>query len=361
VVSARERYTPVLKWRQGEYQALFHLKDAVKDRVRPLIEITPPDFDFETWQPKKTIDGHLERVPERVWKKWGARPALVDTGLLDSAARMIGGEHPLTWLLDSLRAQGCLIAPVTTLISDAAYQAAVRNAAYLDKRGAALRCSLEEAADPGFTGEVHSLLNALALAPADLDLIIDLARPNFDPIDGLAQILRTVLTTSVLFGQARSLVIVATSFPATMADVTGPIQFWNRKEWLLYKHLMSIWPAAYRRPEFGDYAIASPELPQGDMRLLKPSATVRYCVDDGWIIAKGSNVRDNGFGQYRTHCAAVATSSGYLGPNFSKGSEYVHDCGSGKASTGNLSTWRWVGTNQHLTKIVDDLASFYGP
>ena len=60
---------------------------------------------------------------------------------------------------------------------------------------------------------------------------------------------------------------------------------------------MGLLAAGTRSPAFGDYAIASPELPQGDMRLLKPSATVRYTVNDGWIIAKGLNVRDNGFEQ----------------------------------------------------------------
>ena len=39
-------YVPILKWRQGEYQALWRLADATKDRTVPLIEITPPDFDW---------------------------------------------------------------------------------------------------------------------------------------------------------------------------------------------------------------------------------------------------------------------------------------------------------------------------
>ena len=34
-------YVPILKWRQGEYQALLRLPDAVKDRTVPLIEVTP--------------------------------------------------------------------------------------------------------------------------------------------------------------------------------------------------------------------------------------------------------------------------------------------------------------------------------
>lgn len=360
VALAHERYMPVLKWRQGEYQALYRLKETVKVHVLPLLEITPPDFDFELWQPKKTIDEHLERVPERIWTKWGARPALLDTSLIDPDERMIGGAHPLTWLLENARAKGCTLVPTTMLISDGAHHVAVQQAAGIDKRGAALRSSLEEAADHTFATEARALATALSIPLSELDLVIDLIAPNFDPIEGLAELIKNVLTGDPIFQQTRSTTIAATSFPASMAEVTGPIQFFSRMEWLLYKRLMSIWPAGQRKPAFADYSIATPSLPQGDMRFLKPSATVRYAVDDGWVIAKGANVRDYGFAQYRTRCASVVTSAGYLGREFSEGSLYIDDCRSGIASTGNLSTWRWVGTNHHITKVVDDLASLYG-
>lgn len=353
-------YVPVLKWRQGEYQALLRLNDAHKSRIVPLIEVTPPDFDFEQWQPKKTIDEHFEKFASRFQQKWGEQPALLDAGLLDPGARMIGGTHPLLWLVDMVRPNGAHVIPVTGLERDAGYQSAVRIAHATDGHGAALRCSLEEAADPNFAGNVEALAETLELAVSSLDIIIDLKSPNFEPLDGLATLLANVISASPTFQAARSLTVLATAFPSSMAEVTGPIQFVIRREWLLYKALLNILPTGARRPAFGDYAIASPELPQGDMRLLKPSATVRYTVDDGWVIAKGSNVRDNGFEQYRGCCGAVTGVSAYLGPNFSPGSDYIERCRAGSVSTGSLSTWRWVGTNHHMTKVVHDLASFHG-
>lgn len=353
-------YVPVLKWRQGEYQALWRLRDAQKARIVPLIEVTPPDFDFEQWQPKKTIDEHLEKFSARFRQKWGERPALLDAGLLNPTERMIGGTHPLLWLMDQVRPNGASLIPATSFERDAAYQAAVRTAHAVDQQGAALRCSLEDAADSDFADNVEALVETLALEISDLDIVIDLKSPNFEPLDGLATLLSNVLSGSPAFQAARSLTIVATAFPASMAEVTGPIQFISRREWLLYKALVDQLPAGTRRPAFGDYAIASPELPQGDMRLLKPSATVRYAVNDGWIIAKGSNVRDNGFEQYRGCCGTVTASGSYLGASFSPGSEYIERCRSGEGATGNLSTWRWVGTNHHMTKVVHDLANLHG-
>ena len=47
-------YVPALRWRQGEYQALWKLATAVKEKVIPLITVPPVEFDFELHQPKKS-------------------------------------------------------------------------------------------------------------------------------------------------------------------------------------------------------------------------------------------------------------------------------------------------------------------
>jgi hypothetical protein len=116
--------------------------------------------------------------------------------------------------------------------------------------------------------------------------------------------------------------------------------------------------AGVRVPAFGDYAINHPDLLQKDMRLLKPSATIRYAIDDAWLIVKGRNVRDYKYGQYRGLAKSVLNHSSFLGTNFSRGGKYISGCANGIESTGNLSTWRWVGTNHHLEKVARDLSNF---
>src|SRR5207245_6955162 len=125
----------------------------------------------------------------------------------------------------------------------------------------------------------------------------------------------------------RSFAIVGTSFPQTMAEIkTSPVTI-PRNEWLFYKTLVpSLVEANLRIPCFGDYGINYPEVLQTDMRLLKPSGTIRYAIDDAWLIVKGPNVRDYGFGQYRNHCKTVANSGYYFGPTFSMGDKYISDC-----------------------------------
>ena len=40
-------YIPILKWKQGEYQALSELTPEIKKNIVPLFEIPPIGFDFE--------------------------------------------------------------------------------------------------------------------------------------------------------------------------------------------------------------------------------------------------------------------------------------------------------------------------
>jgi hypothetical protein len=146
-----------------------------------------------------------------------------------------------------------------------------------------------------------------------------------------------------------------------MGDIKGPIQVIKRSEWLLYKKIVDLLPEEFHPPTFGDYTISSSDIPKGDMRLLKPSASVRYAIENAWVITKGNNVRDNGFEQFRARCGDIVEPGTAFPAGYSAGSDYVRGCYAGREKTGNLTTWRWVGTNHHITKVVDDLANLFEP
>ena len=353
-------YVPVLKWRQGEYQALLRLDEAHRQRVVPLIEVTPPEYDFEEGRVKKTLEKQLESFARRLKAKWGTQLAFLETVLLEPTARIPGGVHPLTYLLDGVRAEDGRLIPVTGLERDLAHYNAVAAAALIDDLGIALRCSLDEIADPDFPTNFTRLAASLAVDHSDIDLIVDLAAKNFDPLDDLAELVSGLLQSDPVYHQVRSLIVIGTSFPASMGDIKGPSQTVPRLEWQLYKKIVASLPVGFTPPTFGDYAISSADMPKGDMRLLKPSASVRYTIDEAWLITKGNNVRDNGFEQFRDRCGDVVKSGKAFAAGYSAGSDYVRGCYGKTEKTGNLTTWRWVGTNHHITKVVDDLANLFG-
>lgn len=354
-------YVPILRWKQGEYLAVSRLSSTAKDFITPLIEVPEIGFDFETKALAKSLDEHLVPFATRIKKYWQMRPCFVDLKLIDPSTRMAGGLHPVSLVFDELRAMNCKAIPVTGINRTPLYQQAVQRAVSQDNRGFCLRISIEDAAKANVKALVDTLLQKIGLKVTDCDLVIDLGAPNFDPVDGFAILVAGIVKAFPYLMKWRSFTIAGTSFPSSMAEITIGSGAIPRFEWLLYKKLIAgLKKAGVRLPAFGDYVINHPDVSQVDMRLVKPSATVRYTIDDAWLIIKGPNVRDNGFGQYRALCKAVVKSGYFLGSEFSAGSEYIATCSAGTSKTGNLTTWRRVGTNHHLEKVVRDISSFYG-
>ena len=328
--------------------------------MTPLIEVPEKGYDFETRTDKKTIDEHLAPFAKRVRGNWQKRSCFVDLNQIQASERMRGGLHPVRYIFEQLNAQGCSAIPVTGPARDAHYQRAVMQSALKDKRGLCIRISLEEAARSGLKSSIGALLEK-DISVEDCDFILDLgAPPNFVPLDGFAKVVESLIQKLPDLARWRTFTLIGSSFPLTMAEIkTSPVTI-PRNEWRLYKILVPrLSKAKIRIPSFGDYVINHPEVIRKDMRLLKPSGTIRYAIDDAWMIVKGPNVRANGYGQYVGHCKTVITSPDFLGPAFSKGDKYISDCAAGTASTGNLSTWRWVGTNHHLEKVARDVANFF--
>jgi len=350
-------YIPCLRWKMGEYQAILKLCDESKDALTPLIEVPEIGFDFEEQKPKKSIDGHLAPFGRRVDQKWHNRPFFVDLKLICSGLRMGDGSHPVSFVLDDLRGKGCLAVPVFGFDRDSEYQKAVQDAAAIDGRGICIRVSVEEAAR-GIDKKVNSLLEKTSMVMGDLDLILDLGAPNFVPVEGFSRVVKAIIGRIPKLNRWRTFSIIGTSFPASMGEIKKSPEILQRNEWLLYQRLIdSLVVEGLRLPTFGDYGINHPDVLDLDMRFIKPSASIRYTIDDAWLFIKGPNVRDHGFAQYRDHCHNLVSSPEFMGPNFSFGDRYIAQCAAGTSGTGNLTTWRQIGTNHHLQKVVADVAS----
>lgn len=351
-------YVPCLRWKQGEYQALYRLSPKAKSKLTPLVELAEMGWDFEQQKESKTIDEHLEKVADRFQKKWGARPAFVDLKHLSAFDRMKGGEHPLTFVFNGLRAKGVPAIPVTCLTRHTDYQTAVRRTIAIDRRGVCLRLTLLQVHDKDFQQLLEGQLKYFGLSKGEVDLIVDLEAPtSFEPMAGFVAMLAATFPKIPRLEAWRTFTLLGTSFPKSMGELSLGMQSVQRKEWLCYKEILARAEGMGRKPTFGDYVIAHPALIQKDLRQLKPAATIRYTANDTWIVVKGKNVRDYGFGQYKQLCAELISHNAFSGRGFSAGDQFIVECAAGSQKTGNLPTWRWVGTNRHLEKVVSDLSS----
>ena len=355
-------YVPCLRWKQGEYQAVEQLSDSVKELITPLIEIPEMGFDFETRIHKKTVDEHLEPQAKRIKKKWGTDLCFVDLQHIFPDQRMNDSTHPVSYLFSEMRKEKCSGIPVISLNCDNHYQRAVKQVVREEGRGICLRILLEKAAGATLPHDIEDLLEKLGIKIQECHLILDYRAPNFVPLDGFSRAIGNIIRKLPNLTEWQTFTLLGTSFPKSMAEVKGRGELLQRYEWLLYKKLVnSLKDAGLRLPTFGDYAISYPDIPHLDWRVVKPSASIRYTANDAWYIIKGKNVRDHKFEQYRGHCRNLIESSHYSGIAFSEGDNYISDCAAGKVSTGNLTTWRKVGTNHHLEKLVQDIANLFSP
>lgn len=363
---AGKLYIPCLRWKQGEYQAIMRLSSSSKDSILPIIEVAEfttqnPEysFDFESGKPPKTLEEHLSKFAPRVKGKWGTDECFVDLRHIEVSSRLNNGQHPVTFIFDDLRLKGVEAIPVVGFEQDYEYLASVREAVKLDNRGFCLRTSLEKITRPDSGNRIDQILSEINIKPSQCDFIFDIdAPPNFEPLDVFADLLESIITNMPYLNSWRSFGIIGTSFPPSLSGVKSGVSIIPRNEWRLYKDLFQRFKRSnIRIPTFGDYVISHPEVLDLDMKYVKPKANIRYTINDGWLIARGDNVRDYGLGQHKALCDLVIKSKEYCGVSFSEADKYIYDCAQGKASTGNMSTWRWVGTNHHLEMIARDLAN----
>lgn len=354
-------YLPCLRWKQGEYQAVWRLPAWTKEKFTPLIEIPEIGWDFEEKRDKKTIDEHLtDFVLKKMYKKWGIRSCFVDLGLLDLSERMANGIHPLRYVFDDCRKFMCPAVPVTALDREGAYQQEIKEILTKDKRGVCLRISIEEAAKSSFVKKIDSLLSEFGIKHNDCDFILDLGAPNFEPLEGFTKTIQAIVNRIPCLERWRTFSILGTSFPETMGAMKLGINILPRYEWQLYKRMVANFKKAnLRLPTFSDYAISHPNALELDMRVVKPSATIRYTVEDHWCIVKGKNIRDYGSAQYFQLSKNVMDSRYFCGPAFSWGDRYIQEWATRKRNKTSLTIWRQVGTNHHIEAVTQHIANFH--
>jgi hypothetical protein len=87
-----KHYVPILKGKQGEFDAIEELDDSVKAQLTPVIEVPSIPWDFKNKRPQTTIDKHLDSIGKKIRKAWDSKALLfVDLRLIEADVRMKNG------------------------------------------------------------------------------------------------------------------------------------------------------------------------------------------------------------------------------------------------------------------------------
>ncbi len=351
-----DMYVPALRWRQGEYQALLRLRNHVKDRIVPYITIPEVEFDFEERRPKKSVHEHVHPFAARYKAKWGKRPAWVGVhpSIVDKS--MDDGCNVFSYVFDALRGFGASAVPAIPLGASVVVIRSVAAVIRKDSHGAAILVRLEALMKPDLKGRIATTASSLGVSLDDVDLIVDLGAPNFEPYSAFSGALVAALRRLGDLQAFRNFVAIGTGFPKTFRDVARGADTLPRHEWLFYRTLVARMPGDMRRPNFGDYTIVHPDFTPMDMRMIKSACKLVYTTADCWEVRKGSAFRDNPE-QMHDLCESIVSSGKFRGAGYSTGDEYIARCAARQEGPSNQTRWKDVAINHHITHVLDDLAT----
>lgn len=368
----RHAYVPILLTRRGERSAVQDSHRQVLERLTPMWVVAPVPWDAESEGPAKSVEAHVAGLADDLVRAWGLRPAYVDTCYLDDAP-LSNGLHPLVDVVRQALGHGLPLIPTTGPDRTLAHQAAAAAAVALrPQSGVCLRIprdfALEWQSGPtSRSWDIDTLIGVMGTQPGETDLVVDFA-DDVDKPQAAAALMRAITGNLPHLAQWRSLTFAGTSIPATMAGVPRMnVNPYARGEWDTYQDLLG--GAALGRPvRFGDYGVQHPDITiDVDPRFMRVFSAFRYATSRGWLIARGKELRVDGYEHVHDLAALTVSDPLYAGPTFSYGDAWLQECANetncvsrGCPSHGNAERWRKVSTNHHLAHVTTELAATHG-
>ncbi|MDB5250670.1 MAG: hypothetical protein JWQ40_5064 [Segetibacter sp.] len=354
-------YMPILKTKQGEFNALFSLNLNIQGYVVPLIEVAEIEFDNEENKTPKTIEEHLNTITKRIVNKWGRSNAFLDTHLVDDTAP--GGVNPVFYIYDRLSKAAIAFPSLAVRLSTPMMtKKAIKEVmSRHNLKELAVRIFIADLVSHDFSTKLRDLTNDFGLTAATTHLVLDLADADFSNIEDFSDGLLDQLADFPSFMDWKSFTICGGSFPRTSALKSGVTEV-PRGEWKFYKRLTDklAKQRMNRHINYGDYGIVSPGHFKYDPLKMDRSANIRYTHNMIWYVVKGNSIKLNGNDQYYDLAKQIIDSDYYFNEHFSKGDGHLLKCGQRETKTaGNSTVWKRVGFNHHFTKVMSDLRASY--
>lgn len=370
ILNPKSTYVPVLKAKAGELTALKELDESTKRSVVPLFEIPNVKWDFFKDEPDETTEELIKRVVPSIKKNWGSDPFYLDVYGSPSLYAFEGEIDIPQILLDALSGQGLNYTPVISFDYPLHYKQGIVNKLYdPNEGGIGVRVA--------FTPEIiieksdyDTFMQELGIEPEKIDLILDLGSVHGDKEEAVYLAARLILAETPYIDRWRNVILSASSFPKAVGSSLdkNSNKLIDRSEWLGWKKLAGLGKLP-RLPIFSDYAVAHPEVfDDVDPRHMKISGSIRYTTDSEWLLVKGERLVGDGakgFSQFQDLSLKVVESGKFHGADSSWGDKKIADCAmgvtdtKGKLKTGNLTTWRQVANNQHITFVTQQLAKLF--
>ena len=341
-------YVPILKCKQNEKGALRQLAATARSSLTPLIEVVERKGDDA-----KPLDNHLRTAFRDLSDALGGDECWLDTHEIPGcAARAFecAGQHGVKFL------------PVIWLRGQ---QQDLAAALQCRAKGLCLRISQPDLRRGVSASEVRALLEEHHLAPAGMELVLDMGAIEELAFEGCRRLVDALLQAVPQPAEWRSITLAGTAFPLSMKDVpTGGRLDFARTEWILWRdYVQSRAKELGRFIAFGDCAIQHPRGVEGfKPHLMHRSPTIRFALHGKWLVWKGkSNQVERDSAQFPS---LAETARRAMGDDFH--ADHCTGCGDlyraslGAPKLGSRGVWRRIGTVHHMTTVVEQLHAFTG-
>ena len=338
-------YIPVLRWKAAEKDAIKYLTEEQKSIITPLLELVPP-------QPRKnkTIEELTKELIANTARDigvyWGNQAVFLDIALIDEPHRTLGLNEIITEGVNL----GLKIIPVVGLNSS---DQILKVASEYSKRfGICLRLTLSDLESETLVTKIEGFLSNTQLAEVNVDLMIDMKVINNNDNQKLASKIPNIAKWRTFF-------ISGGAFPRDLTNFSVGQHLLKRTDWELW--VKGISNGFVRKPSFSDYTIQHPiyytPVPGANV-----SASIRYTIDEDWIIMRGQGVRtegSSGSSQWPANAQLLSNRKEFKGGGFSFGDNYILDKGKdlNTKKTGSARTWLTAGINHHLVNVIHQLSN----
>ncbi len=340
-------YVPVLKIKQGEKDALKLIAAQHCARITPLLEVVTRDA-----AKKPKYQAHLDTTFNNLAESATRFPRC----FLDAREIASDGPAAANDVLARARAAGITFAPVTGISRTADVAAALAHR----QDGLVIRLIRPEYEAGTLKSRLSKFLTVHKLTPEDIDLLVDLGPVNKMIQPGVRSLASQFLAAVPAPERWRSFTLSAAAIPEGMGGVNRHSHDKIRRiDWLAWLEVCEKFSPP-RLPSFSDAGIQHPKGVEGfDPRIMPISPSIRYTLDEEWLLMKGqSNWVEPIKSQYPKLAAKLVKGplkGDFFGKAHCAGCALVADAAAGKPKLGSMPVWRRIGTIHHIETVMQGM------
>jgi len=342
-------YVPVLKCKAGEFTALSISQASLKDDIVPIADLVPI-------QNKKKFEDHIQSSIGYIQKWDRERLLYIDGYMIQDIDLLVHRKRYMEYIFNELRKSKFNVIPVVSNISNPDYLNQITKIIEKESSGVCLRIFADR--EKNINDEIERMNSRIGLDLSMIDLLIDFRSLEILSINEILDWQKRILSNLVYSSKWRSLVFAGSNFPIDLSELTpNQIHPISRKHWLAWKQLVK-GSDIVRFPSYSDYGISHPSMSEVE-GIPNASASIRYTHENEYYVYRGRGTRQHHYEQFFDLSEALINSNEYYKRDHCTGDQFIYKCGTEKEKTGSLTTWRWVGTNHHITVVTNQLRQFW--